>query len=169
MINEPFKGSNKAPQRRAKAFGGARDRIVRTEIRLERAGRQIQGKNQELRNWSDAFTSPIMMQLGEDLQRDIAGHISEKVSEVISDAIKSDLKVSKILTATAMDRLIKLTGDNLAALVRDLILRDAQMQTHIDKDFSRDTFQAQDVIATKINIPAASVNVSYRVPPKWDL
>ena len=156
-----FKGTSEIPARKAKVFGDARDRIIKTDIKLERAGRQIQGHQQELQNWSDVFSNPIMEQFGEDVKRDIAGHMAEEVAKVISEAVKSDERVSKILTATAMNRLIRLTGDNLAAIVRDLILPDAEIRTGVYKDVCG--ADPKQVISTQILIPAVRANVSYKV------
>ena len=157
-----FKGQSEMPARKAKAFNGARDRIIKTDIKLERAGHQIRGHQQELQNWSDAFSNPIMDQFGEDVKREMAENMAEQVAEVISEAVKSEKRIFKILTATAMDKLVKLTGDNLAAIVRDLILTDATIRTSVNKDISN--AEPMEVISTQIFIPSARVNVSYNIP-----
>lgn len=159
-----FTGPSAMSQRKSQAFKGARTRIVQTDIALRHSDAALNRSRDNVKAWEDVFSSPIMKQFGDDVKRNIARCLAEEIGLTISEAIKADHKVLRIFTAMALDKMTRDVGDNLASIVRDLVLPEAKIMPYMREDHAT----VRQTLATEIRIPETRASVILNIDPRGE-
>ena len=152
--------------RKGRAFRGARERIVRTDIALDRTEaalystkKSLDASRNEVKGWEDLFQSPMMREFGDQISRDIGRQLSSLVAAEFEKLISSDEDLKKFLIGSALDKLVRDTGDNLGAVIRDMFLGAAE----IDVKKVEDNLTLQEIVYTRIMVPAQRYHFNIRL------
>jgi hypothetical protein len=165
MNNQDF--PKKAPFRKARVLGSARERIVESEeslgrarLGLQRAQSSIAKKDKDLTELRELFSHPIMRDFGNQIKRDIAESLANEVSRKIINIVSENEPLYLSVLLDSLDKNIDILSHDMADTLISLFMKDS----NLDIKTHSDAFSGEKELMTRIYLKPEDFTVCFRLP-----
>ena len=124
----------RAPQKRAKVMGKARERVVKTEIKLQRSERAVEAERARANAYLEIITNIGDQSFTEQLIHDLGRNLGHYAAEEMKKLGGKRPELFDMLMPMALELMAQETGNNMAKILAGWMTEGGERHYHISQD-----------------------------------